>query len=80
MLRYDSWHDGLTELFDRRTFDRLLEMSVARSVRYRWPFTLVLVDLDNLISILKSDRHQGRRASYGSRGRMRRRRTDGKSR
>jgi GGDEF domain-containing protein len=51
MLRYDSWHDGLTGLFDRRTFDRLLEMSVARSVRYRWPFTLVVVDLDDLKAI-----------------------------
>lgn len=51
MLRYDSWHDGLTELYDRRTFDRLLSMSVARSVRYQWPFTLVIVDLDALKQI-----------------------------
>jgi diguanylate cyclase (GGDEF)-like protein len=58
MLRYDSWHDGLTELFDRRTFDRLLDMSVARSVRYRWPFTLVLVDLDDLKTINDNDGHQ----------------------
>jgi len=58
MLRYDSWHDGLTELFDRRTFDRLLDMSVARSVRYRWPFTLVLVDLDDLKTINDSEGHQ----------------------
>jgi diguanylate cyclase (GGDEF)-like protein len=58
MLRYDSWHDGLTELFDRRTFDRLLEMSVARSVRYRWSFTLVLVDLDDLKAINDSEGHQ----------------------
>ena len=58
MLRYDSWHDGLTELFDRRTFDRLLDMSVARSVRYRWSFTLVLVDLDDLKAINDSEGHQ----------------------
>jgi diguanylate cyclase (GGDEF)-like protein len=58
MLRYDSWHDGLTELFDRRTFDRLLDMSVARSVRYRWQFTLVLVDLDDLKAINDSEGHQ----------------------
>ena len=61
MLRYDSWHDGLTELFDRRTFDRLLDMSVARSVRYRWPFTLVLVDLDDLKAINDSDGPPGGR-------------------
>ncbi|MGZ4713951.1 MAG: GGDEF domain-containing protein [Acidimicrobiia bacterium] len=59
MLRYDSWHDGLTGLFDRRSFDRLLEMSVARSVRYRWPFTLVLIDLDNLKLINDSEGHPG---------------------
>jgi len=57
MLRYDSWHDGLTGLFDRRSFDRLFEMSVARSVRYRWPFTLVLIDLDNLKQINDADGH-----------------------
>ena len=48
VLRYDSWHDPLTALFDRRSFDRLLEMSVARSLRYHWPFTLVVIDLDGL--------------------------------
>ena len=58
VLRYDSWHDPLTGLFDRRTFDRLLEMSIARSVRYRWPFTLVLVDLDDLKVINDADGHQ----------------------
>jgi diguanylate cyclase (GGDEF)-like protein len=58
VLRYDSWHDPLTALFDRRTFDRLLEMSIARSVRYRWPFTLVLVDLDDLKVINDAEGHQ----------------------
>ena len=51
VLRYDSWHDPLTGLFDRRSFDRLLEMSVARSLRYHWPFTLVVIDLDGLKQI-----------------------------
>ncbi|MDQ1535168.1 MAG: hypothetical protein QOF28_2929, partial [Actinomycetota bacterium] len=48
VLRYDAWHDPLTGLYDRRSFDRLLEMAVARSVRYGWPFTLVMLDLDDL--------------------------------
>jgi diguanylate cyclase (GGDEF)-like protein len=49
--RYDAWHDGLTGLYDRRSFDRLLEMAVARSTRYGWPFTLVLLDLDHFKNI-----------------------------
>jgi diguanylate cyclase (GGDEF)-like protein len=51
LLRYDSWHDPLTALFDRRSFDRLLEMAVARSLRYNWAFTLVLLDVDSLKQI-----------------------------
>ncbi len=46
MLRYDAWHDSLTGLFDRRSFEHLLDMSVARSRRYDWSFTLVLIDID----------------------------------
>jgi diguanylate cyclase (GGDEF)-like protein len=50
-LRYDAWHDALTGLFDRRSFDRLLDMAIARSNRYGWPFTLVMLDLDHLKQI-----------------------------
>ena len=57
VLRYDSWHDPLTGLFDRRSFDRLLEMSVARSLRYHWPFTLVVIDLDGLKQINDTEGH-----------------------
>ena len=57
VLRYDSWHDSLTALFDRRSFDRLLEMSVARSTRYHWPFTLVVIDLDGLKEINDTEGH-----------------------
>jgi len=46
LLRYDAWHDPLTGLYDRRSFDRLLESAVARSRRYSWRFTLVILDLD----------------------------------
>jgi GGDEF domain-containing protein len=51
LLRYDAWHDPLTSLYDRRSFDRLLEMAIARSNRYGWPFTLVIIDLDGLKSL-----------------------------
>lgn len=57
LVRYDAWHDPLTGLYDRRSFDRLLEMAVARSTRYRWPFTLVILDLDNLKVINDREGH-----------------------
>jgi diguanylate cyclase (GGDEF)-like protein len=57
VLRYDAWHDPLTTLFDRRSFDRLVDMAIARSVRHGWPFTLVLIDLDNLKLINDNEGH-----------------------
>ncbi len=58
VLRYDAWHDALTGLYDRRSFDRLLEMAIARSTRYDWPFTLVLLDLDHFKIINDQQGHQ----------------------
>jgi diguanylate cyclase (GGDEF)-like protein len=57
VMRYDAWHDPLTGLYDRRSFDRLLEMAVARSVRYGWQFTLVMLDLDDLKAINDREGH-----------------------
>jgi diguanylate cyclase (GGDEF)-like protein len=57
LLRYDAWHDPLTGLYDRRSFDRLLEMAIARSNRYGWPFTLVILDLDGLKQINDRNGH-----------------------
>jgi len=57
VLRYDAWHDPLTGIFDRRSFDRLLEMSVARSTRYGWPFTLVIMDLDGFKDLNDREGH-----------------------
>jgi diguanylate cyclase (GGDEF)-like protein len=51
VVRYDAWHDPLTGLFDRRSFDRLLDMAIARGNRYGWQFTLVTIDLDSLKQI-----------------------------
>jgi diguanylate cyclase (GGDEF)-like protein len=57
LLRYDAWHDPLTSLYDRRSFDRLLEMAIARSNRYGWPFTLVIIDLDGLKTLNDEQGH-----------------------
>ena len=51
VVRYDAWHDPLTGLYDRRSFIRLLEMAIARSNRYGWQFTLVVLDLDHLKTV-----------------------------
>jgi diguanylate cyclase (GGDEF)-like protein len=58
VLRYDAWHDPLTGLYDRRSFDRLLEMAIARSIRYGWPFTLVMLDLDHFKTVNDEYGHQ----------------------
>jgi diguanylate cyclase (GGDEF)-like protein len=63
VLRYDAWHDPLTGLFDRRSFDRLLEMAVSRSGRYGWSFTLVLLDLDHFKEINDREGHPAGDAS-----------------
>ena len=57
VLRYDAWHDPLTGLYDRRSFDRLLEMAIARSNRYGWSFSLVMIDLDDLKAINDAEGH-----------------------
>ncbi len=58
VLRYDAWHDPLTGLYDRRSFDRLLEMAIARSTRYGWPFALVMLDLDRFKTVNDEQGHQ----------------------
>jgi diguanylate cyclase (GGDEF)-like protein len=57
VLRYDAWHDPLTGLYDRRSFDRLLDMAIARSNRYGWPFTLVMLDLDHFKTVNDREGH-----------------------
>jgi diguanylate cyclase (GGDEF)-like protein len=63
VLRYDAWHDPLTGLYDRRSFDRLLEMAISRSNRYGWPFALVMLDLDHFKQINDHEGHQAGDAS-----------------
>jgi len=57
VVRYDAWHDPLTGLYDRRSFVRLLEMAVARSNRYGWQFTLVVLDLNHLKVVNDTEGH-----------------------
>jgi diguanylate cyclase (GGDEF)-like protein len=57
LLRYEAGHDPLTGLYDRRSFDRLLENAIARSCRYGWQFTLVILDVDGLKALNDRDGH-----------------------
>jgi len=40
--------DGLTEVYNRRAFEQLLEAEISRSSRFRRPLSLLMVDLDQL--------------------------------
>src|SRR4051812_6210022 len=58
-LHYESLHDPLTGLYNRRGFDDHLGASISRSVRYGWSFGLVLLDLDGFKAINDRIGHQG---------------------
>lgn len=47
LARFRANHDWLTCLSNRRSFEGALKVAAARSARYGWAFTLVLVDLNN---------------------------------
>lgn len=46
LSRHDATHDPLTGLYNRRSFDAMLQQSAVRSSRYGWRFSFALVDLD----------------------------------
>ena len=58
-LHYESLHDPLTGLYNRRGFDDHLAASISRSVRYGWSFGLVLLDLDGFKAVNDKIGHQG---------------------
>jgi len=58
-LRYESLHDPLTGLHNRRGFDEQLAAAISRSLRYRWSFGLVIIDLDGFKAINDRIGHQG---------------------
>ncbi len=52
---YESRHDALTDLGNRRSYDERLEKEVARAERYDHPLSLVLLDLDGFKGV--NDEH-----------------------
>jgi diguanylate cyclase (GGDEF)-like protein len=49
--RHDAAHDPLTGLANRRRFDEALAASAAQARRQRWPFTLVVLDVDGFKAV-----------------------------
>jgi diguanylate cyclase (GGDEF)-like protein len=45
--KIDAMIDKLTGLYNRRKIDEVLENELKRSIRYRTPFTLLIIDVDN---------------------------------
>ena len=57
-LRQLAQRDALTGLHNRREFQRILEEEWDRSVRFKRPFTLVMVDIDHFKKINDTHGHQ----------------------
>ncbi len=51
LARFSAGHDPLTKIANRRSFDTALQVGAARSARYGWSFTLVLLDLNDFKSV-----------------------------
>ncbi|MGD0852802.1 MAG: GGDEF domain-containing protein [Acidimicrobiales bacterium] len=58
LARFSAAHDPLTNISNRRSFDEALEVAAARSARYGWAFTLVLVDLNNFKAVNDKSGHE----------------------
>lgn len=50
-LEYFASHDPLTDLYNRREFEQLLDKTIANASRERQSFALFLLDIDNFKSI-----------------------------
>ena len=51
LARFSAGHDPLTNVANRRNFDSALQIAAARSARYGWSFTLLLLDLNDFKSV-----------------------------
>ncbi len=58
LARFRAGQDALTNIANRRSFDTALQVATSRSARYGWPFTLVLVDLDEFKAINDESGHE----------------------
>lgn len=65
----ESRFDALTDLGNRRAYDERLKVEAGRSVRYGWPLSLALFDVDSLDTVnQKLSRPAGDRVLRGVAG------------
>ena len=51
LARFSAGHDPLTNIANRRSFDTALRVAAARSSRYGWSFTLVILDINDFKAV-----------------------------
>jgi diguanylate cyclase (GGDEF)-like protein len=51
LLAHDAGHDALTGLLNRRSYELALAEAIGRARRYGWPFSVVMLDLDNFKAV-----------------------------
>ncbi|MCM0754296.1 GGDEF domain-containing protein [Desulfovibrio aminophilus] len=56
-LAYQTDHDPLTSLANRRSFERVLDLEIERARRSRVPMSLALIDLDDFKAVNDSHGH-----------------------
>jgi diguanylate cyclase (GGDEF)-like protein len=57
-LEYESSHDALTSLYNRRAYETIIDNEVARSKRYDSSLSLILFDIDHFKNINDSYGHK----------------------
>ncbi len=50
-LEYESSHDVLTDIFNKRSFEKIIEYMVEHARRYNRPLSLIIFDIDHFKSI-----------------------------
>ena len=50
-LRFEATHDPLTGIYNRRHIMRTLRTDIGRSIRYHFPYSIAMIDLDHFKSV-----------------------------